>query len=58
MFADYHVHTEYNDDSVYPMEDVLQEIKTYKNYFELTCYFWMFNYCLFSNNLFDQSRCV
>ncbi len=43
MFADYHVHTEYSDASVYPIEDVIQVVKTYKNYFELTCYFWMFN---------------
>lgn len=25
MFADYHVHTEYSDDSVYPMEDVIRD---------------------------------
>lgn len=25
MFADYHVHTEFSDDSVYPMEDVIQD---------------------------------
>ena len=24
MFADYHVHTEFSDDSVYPMEDVVR----------------------------------
>ena len=25
MFADYHVHTEFSDDSVYPMEDVVKD---------------------------------
>lgn len=25
MFADYHVHTEFSDDSVYPMEDVIRD---------------------------------
>ncbi|MCC8098068.1 MAG: PHP domain-containing protein, partial [Eubacterium sp.] len=25
MFADYHVHTYYSDDSVYPMEDVIKD---------------------------------
>ena len=25
MFADYHVHTEFSDDSVYPMEEVIQD---------------------------------
>ncbi len=25
MFADYHVHTEFSDDSVYPMEDVVRD---------------------------------
>lgn len=25
MFADYHVHTEFSDDSVYPMEQVVQD---------------------------------
>lgn len=25
MFADYHVHTEFSDDSVYPMESVVQD---------------------------------
>lgn len=25
MFADYHVHTEFSDDSVYPMEDVIKD---------------------------------
>lgn len=25
MLADYHVHTEYSDDSVYPMEDVITD---------------------------------
>ena len=25
MLADYHVHTEYSDDSVYPMEDVVKD---------------------------------
>ncbi len=25
MFADYHVHTNYSDDSVYPMEKVIQD---------------------------------
>lgn len=25
MFADYHVHTEYSDDSIYPMEDVVKD---------------------------------
>ena len=32
MFSDYHVHTEYSDASVYPMEDVIQAVKVYKNY--------------------------
>ena len=25
MFADYHVHTEFSDDSVYPMEQVIKD---------------------------------
>ena len=25
MFADYHVHTEFSDDSVYPMEQVVRD---------------------------------
>ena len=25
MFADYHVHTEFSDDSVYPVEEVIQD---------------------------------
>lgn len=25
MLADYHVHTEYSDDSVYPMEEVVKD---------------------------------
>ena len=25
MFADYHVHTEFSDDSIYPMEDVIRD---------------------------------
>lgn len=25
MLADYHVHTEFSDDSVYPMEDVIED---------------------------------
>ena len=25
MFADYHVHTEFSDDSVYPMEEVVKD---------------------------------
>ena len=25
MFADYHVHTEFSDDSVYPIEEVIQD---------------------------------
>ncbi len=25
MFADYHVHTEFSDDSVYPMESVVKD---------------------------------
>ena len=25
MFADYHVHTEFSDDSRYPMEDVIRD---------------------------------
>ena len=25
MFADYHVHTEFSDNSVYPMEDVIRD---------------------------------
>ena len=25
MFADYHVHTEYSDDSLYPMEEVVKD---------------------------------
>lgn len=26
MFADYHVHTEFSDDSVYPMEQVVRDV--------------------------------
>lgn len=25
MFADYHVHTEFSDDSVYPMEQIVKD---------------------------------
>ena len=25
MFADYHVHTEFSDDSIYPMEDAIRD---------------------------------
>ena len=25
MFADYHVHTDFSDDSIYPMEKVIQD---------------------------------
>ena len=25
MFADYHVHTEFSDDSIYPVEDVIRD---------------------------------
>ena len=25
MFADYHIHTEFSDDSVYPMEEVVKD---------------------------------
>ena len=25
MFADYHVHTEFSDDSIYPMEDMIRD---------------------------------
>lgn len=25
MFADYHVHTEFSDDSIYPMEQVVKD---------------------------------
>ena len=25
MYADYHVHTEYSDDSLYPMEEVVRD---------------------------------
>lgn len=25
MFADYHVHTEFSDDSIYPMKQVVQD---------------------------------
>lgn len=30
MFADYHVHTAFSDDSIYPMEKVIQDAITMK----------------------------
>lgn len=30
MFADYHVHTAFSDDSIYPMEQVVQDATSKK----------------------------
>ncbi len=43
MFADYHVHTEFSDDSVYEMEEVVKDaiqIKNGRNMFYGSCRLW------------------
>ena len=32
LFADYHVHTDYSDDSVYPMTDVVRDAERTRVY--------------------------